>query len=149
MRRISLSALFAIIGIMPATAQTINYCQNGLSAGGSPIYGPCVSNPVLANNLSTTVKAIKNTAGLLTMVQCYNANASQIYIQVFNLASGSVVLGTTVPALSIPIAPTATGGYALPMPGVYFSTAMSVAATTTATGNTAPGTAADCNVAFN
>lgn len=105
--------------------------------------------PLLANALSTTVKAIKGSAGELGMAQCYNPNSSQIYVQVFNVASGSVTLGTTVPLLSIPIAATATGGFALSNPGINFSTAMSAAITTTATGLTAPSTAGDCNFAYN
>lgn len=106
--------------------------------------------PLLANALSTTVKAVKSSAGQLGMLQCYNPNSSQIYVQVFSVVSGSVTLGTTVPVLSIPIAATSTGGYALSNPGISIGgTGMSVAATTTATGASAPSTAPDCNVAFN
>jgi hypothetical protein len=106
--------------------------------------------PLLANALSTTVKAIKSSAGQLGMAQCYNPNSSQVYLQVFSVASGSVSLGTTVAKLSIPIAPTSTGGFALSNPGISIGgTGMSAAITTTATGNTAPSTAADCNIAWN
>lgn len=102
----------------------------------------------LGNALSTTVLSINASAGQLGMVQCYNPNSSQVYIQVFNVASGSVTLGSTTPAFSVPIAATSTGGFVLPMFGVNFSTAISAAATTTATGSTAPSTAADCNFAY-
>ena len=106
--------------------------------------------PLLANALSTTVKAIKSSAGQLGMAQCYNPNSAQVYLQVFSVASGSVSLGTTAPKLSIPIAPTSTGGFALSNPGITIGgTGMSAAVTTTATGNTAPSTAADCNMAWN
>jgi hypothetical protein len=105
--------------------------------------------PLIENALTTTVKAVKGSAGQLGMLQCYNPNATQAYVQVFNIVSGSVTLGTTAPTLSIPIAPTSTGGYALSNPGINFSTAISLAAATTATGLTAPGSNLDCNVAYN
>lgn len=105
--------------------------------------------PLRMSGLSTTVTAIKASAGELGMLQCYNPNAVVIYVQVFNLAFGSVTLGTTAPTLSIPIAATSTGGYALANPGINFSAAMSAAVTTTATGLTAAGTATDCNVVYN
>ena len=105
--------------------------------------------PKLANGLTTTVLSVKSSAGQISTLQCYNPNSTQAYVQIFNIASGSVTLGTSTPALSIPIAPTSTGGLALANPGINFSTAISIAATTTATGSTAPSTALDCNVVFN
>lgn len=105
--------------------------------------------PKLLNALSTTVVSIKSSAGEVGMLQCYNPNSSQAYIQVFNIASGSVSLGSSTPTLSIPIGPTATGGWALANPGINFSTAISIAATTTATGSTALSTAVDCNAVYN
>ncbi len=105
--------------------------------------------PLRLSALSTTVQTIKGSTGQLGMLHCYNPNSTQIYAQVFNAASGSVTLGATSPTLSIAIAPTSTGGWALPSPGAQFSTAMSIAATTTATGSTAPSTAPDCNVVYN
>lgn len=70
-------------------------------------------------------------------------------MQFFNLSASGVTLGTSVPLISVPIAPTATGGFALAGPGTSFNVGISIAATTTATGSTAPATAPDCNVAFN
>jgi hypothetical protein len=99
--------------------------------------------------LSTTPKAIKASGGQLGLVQCYNPNSSQAYVQVFNIASGSVTLGTSTPQMSIPIGPTATGGFGLTVVGVQFTTAISAAPTTTAIGSAAPATAVDCNFAFN
>lgn len=105
--------------------------------------------PLKLNALSTTVTAIKSSAGTLSMLQCGNTNASEGYVQVFNLPSGSVTLGTTAPTLSIPIAATSTGGFALAQPIAMSGSGISAAATTTATGSSALGTALDCNVAFN
>lgn len=107
--------------------------------------------PKLLNALSTTVTAIKSSAaGQLGLLQCGNTNASEGYVQVFDVATaGAVTLGTTTPKLSIPIAATNTGGWALPLVGMQFANGIQVAATTTATGLTALGTALDCNAAFN
>ena len=105
--------------------------------------------PKLLNALSTTVVSIKSSAGQLGMLQCYNPNSTQAYIQIFNIASGSVSLGSSTPLQSIPIGPTNTGGFTLSLVGLQFSTAISVAATTTATGSSAPSTAIDCNAAYN
>jgi hypothetical protein len=105
--------------------------------------------PQRLSALSTTIVSIKSSAGQLGMLQCYNPNSSQAYIQVFNVASGSVTLGSTTPILSIAIAPLSTGGFVLANPGINFSTAISAASTTTATGSTANSTAPDCNVVYN
>ncbi len=103
--------------------------------------------PYLANGLTTTVKTVDASAGVLGFVQCYNPNSSQIYVQVFNTTT--VTLGTTVPTLSIPIGPTSTGGLAMSSYGVALGgSAIAIAATTTVNGSTAPSTAPDCNVGY-
>ena len=133
------AAVFLLVSIVAAVSA---HAQFGL--------GPTNAwTPLIENALSTTVKSVKTSAGQLGMVQCYNPNATQVYIQVFNMNASWVVLGTTAPTLSIPISATSTGGWALASPGTGFSTGMSIAATTTATGSTAPSTAIDCNVAYN
>lgn len=107
--------------------------------------------PKLLNALSTTLVQIGPAgARSLSLLQCYNPNSSQAYVQVFNAVSTNVTLGTTVPVLSIPIAGTSTGGWAMSLGAIgQFSTGLTVAATTTATGNSAPGTALDCNAGWN
>lgn len=130
------------VGIDQTTAGTTNGVVNKAAAVGG-------STPSLAAALSTTVTAIKASAGSLYLVQCYNPNATVAYAQVFNIASGSVTLGTSTPLLSVPIPATSNGGFAMSTVPVAFGTAMSWAATTTATGSTAPGTALTCNAAYN
>jgi hypothetical protein len=105
--------------------------------------------PLKLNALGNTAVAIKASAGQLFLLQCGNTNASEAYVQVYNIAQGSVTVGTSTPTLSIPIAATSTGGFALSLVGLQFATAISAAATTTATGGTGPGTALDCNVGYN
>jgi hypothetical protein len=101
------------------------------------------------NALTNTAKAIKASAGNMYMLQCGNTNASEIYVQLYNVPFGSVTVGTTVAIYSVPIAATSTGGFAMAMPVTFGGSGLSAAATTTATGFTAPTTALDCNVAYN
>ncbi len=104
--------------------------------------------PLRLSALTNSAVAIKGSTGQIGMLQCYNPNASQVYIQIYNIVSTSVTVGTSTPTLSIAIAPTSTGGFVMAFPGVQFATAISAAATTTATGGSAPSTAADCNVVY-
>lgn len=108
--------------------------------------------PKLANGLSTTVISVKTAAGELGSYQCMNQSGAVAYVQVFDAAnSGSVTLGSSTPVLSLglPAASSLPGGGNLEWSnGIHFATGIQVAATTTATGSTAPSTAVDCNFAF-
>lgn len=118
-----------------------------LVASSMQVHAQQVSAPFPSKQsaLSTTVKTIKATKGVLAWGQCYNTVATVIYIQVFD-TTAAVTLGTTVPNASFGIA--ASGPTNLPLP-MQFNKAIKVAATTTVGGNTAPGTAVDCNFGFN
>jgi hypothetical protein len=102
--------------------------------------------PFLANGLSTTVVTVKASAGELGAYHCLNPNATAAYIQIFDTA-GAVTLGSNSPVLSLGL-PASDGGNVEWTMGVHFANAIKVAATTTATGNAAPGTAVDCNFAY-
>lgn len=104
--------------------------------------------PVLVDALSTTVKGVlASTAGILEDYYCYNPNASVAYVQIFDIATtGGVTLGTTVPKWSIAIP--ATSAANLSRLGLSFSSGIQVAATTTAKGSTATGSALDCNFGY-
>lgn len=108
--------------------------------------------PKLLAGLTTTVTSVKSSnAGQLGQLYCYNPNASAAYIQVFDVAKASgVTLGTTVPVASFGFAAT-TGASVLNLTalGIHFANGIQVAATTTATGLTAPSTALDCSAAYN
>jgi hypothetical protein len=135
-------------GTSAATAMTVQGAASGVPipvAQGLATSGGW--KPKLLNGLSTSLVAIKSSAGQLAMIEGFNPNTAQVYLQVFDNASP--ILGTTTPVLSVPIAPGATGGFSLSQTGVQFSNAIVVAATTTATGSTAPSTAVDCNAVYN
>ena len=90
--------------------------------------------------LTNTKVAVKASAGKFGGYMFYNPNASVEYIQVFDVASGSVTLGTTTPTYVIPL-PASSGANIEFNNGIPHATAITVAATTTATGSSAPGTA--------
>jgi hypothetical protein len=87
--------------------------------------------------LTNTVVSAKASAGQLYGYFWYNPNATAAYIQVFNVASGSVTLGSTTPSYVITI-PATSGANVEFSNGIAHSTAISYAATTAATNSTAP-----------
>ncbi len=90
--------------------------------------------------LTNTDVAVKASAGQLGGYMIYNPNTSVAYVQVFDATTVSVTVGTTTPTyvLSIPAASAANLELTC---GVAHATAITVAATTTPTGSTAPTTA--------
>ena len=96
--------------------------------------------------LSSTKAAVNASAGNLYGYHIYNPNSSVVYIQLFNLASASVTVGTTTPTAVLAV-PAAGWADAPPSgPPIAFSTALTIAATTTSTGSGAPTTALLCNM---
>lgn len=89
------------------------------------------------NALTNTKVSVKTSAGNLYGYRIYNPNTTYVYIQVFNLLTASVTLGTTAATEVIPIPPGGMVDEVFPVPGAY-GTGIVIAATTTATGSTAP-----------
>lgn len=96
---------------------------------------------------TTTKKVVKASAGTWGGYYVYNPNASVAYIQVFDLATGSVTLGTTAPDLVYGIPAGSAANLELAN-GVNMANAITLACTTTATGSTAPGTGLDLTLYF-
>lgn len=109
--------------------------QSPATSGGLSIY---------SGSITTTVTAIKTSAGQLYGWHIFNANATTIYVQIFNVATGSVTLGTTAPTMALGI-PAGGGANVMTDSGIAFATAISVACTTTRTGSTAPASSVDLN----
>lgn len=87
--------------------------------------------------LTNTKVAVKASAGTFGGYMVYNPNASVTYIQVFDVASASVTLGTTAPTYVIPIPAAAAANVEFTL-GINHTTAITLAATTAATGSSAP-----------
>lgn len=98
--------------------------------------------------LTTTVEAVKTSAGELGYSYCYNPNTTSAVVEFFNAATGSVTLGTTVPNSFVELPPT-SGQNAEIVMGIPFSTAISAAAVTAVGGSTAPSTGIDCTIGYN
>jgi hypothetical protein len=96
---------------------------------------------------TTTKQAVKASAGTFGGYYAYNPNSSVAYIQVFDVASGSVTLGTTAPDMIFGI-PATSGANLEITNGVNMGTAITLACTTTATGSSAPSTGLDLTIFF-
>lgn len=92
--------------------------------------------------LTSTAQAVKASAGKLGGYFIYNPNATAQFVQIYNVASGSVTVGTTNPLLMLTI-PATAGANVEFVNGITFDTAIAVAATSTAGGNGAPSSALD------
>lgn len=101
--------------------------------------------------VTNTAVAIKASAGKLHGYNLYNPNASLAFVHFYDVAAASVTVGTTTPIRSVALPSTANGTIGIDREitlGVAFATAISVAASTTATGGTAPGTALVVNAEY-
>ncbi len=88
--------------------------------------------------LTSTALAVKASAGTVSMVHVVNleGGAATCWVHFYNVAAASVVVGTTVPIWSQMLAASTAQTIPFNVP-IQFSTAISVAATTTAGGATA------------
>jgi hypothetical protein len=96
--------------------------------------------------LSNTAVAVKASAGNLSGCHIYNPNSSAAFVQFYNVAQGSVTVGTTTPDWTIFVP--ALGGVDGDILPTSFTTAITVAATTTITGGTAPSTGLLVNLRY-
>jgi len=94
--------------------------------------------------LTATAQSIKGSAGKLGGWYIYNPNSSATYVILYNVAQGSVTVGTTNPQMVVCI-PATSGANCEFANGIAFDTAISVAATTTGGGNSAPSSALEAN----
>lgn len=103
--------------------------------------------PYFNSALLATKVAVKATSGDLYGYHIQNPNTSDAWVQFFDLASGSVTVGSTTPTLSlwVPAGGALDAVFAKP---VNFATAVVVASTTTATGSTAPSTGLVVNLLY-
>ena len=97
--------------------------------------------------LTNVAQAVKASAGTFYGYHFQNPNTSGAWVQIYNVAAGSVTVGTTTPNISFFV----PAGGALDTMGsvpIAFGTAISTAATTTAGGGTAPTTNLVANVFY-
>jgi hypothetical protein len=127
-----------LIGSVNAAASTSGGTSTYAASGGT-------GNALLTN----TPVAVKASAGCLYGVNLVNTGAAAAYVQLFDLAAGSVTPGTTVPKLSFWVP--AGGSWEEKFTGeakVAFAAAITAAAATTATGAAAPATGVLANIVY-
>jgi hypothetical protein len=102
-----------------------------------------VGGKIYSNTALAETKAAAVTSRCLVFnFLCVNPDATTIsYLQFFDLASADVTVGTTTPTFVMALSPKTGYNIGLTCP-VQFTTAMTVANTSTPTGNGAPATAA-------
>ena len=105
--------------------------------------------PVFYGTLNATKQAPKVSAGTFGgyIVNNTDTSTNWAYIQVFDLASGSVTVGTTPPKYVIMIPPGSTANVEFAC-GIHHGTAITIAATTTPTGNTNPVSTVNATILF-
>jgi hypothetical protein len=126
--------------VIASNQSTLNVTTVSTGSGGYSVTGSTLTNSAV--NIGTA-----NTSGVVSGWYIYNPNNVVSYVQFFNVQASAVVLGTTAPFYSLGI-PALSAANLISPTGINHSTAISIAATTTRSGNTAPGTAIDVNIFF-
>ena len=81
--------------------------------------------------------SIKTAPGNLYGLQVVNAQAATAFVQVFDAAVGAVTLGTTPPDLELQVAANSAASLPVPLEGINFANAITVASTTAEAGSSA------------
>lgn len=97
--------------------------------------------------LVATAVAVKASAGNVYGYHIFNPNTADIYVHIYNIAQGSVTVGTSSRTISMLVPGGGVLDAVFPMP-LGFSTAITVAATTTLTGSSAPSTGLVTNIYY-
>jgi hypothetical protein len=118
--------------------------------GGSPVIG-AASDALACDTfrnaaVTNTAVAAKTSPGTLYGYHVANSGASAAWCQFYDVAQGSVTVGTTTPKLSLLVPAGACLDAPSVVPGIAFGVAITVGASTTAAGGTAPSTALAVNL---
>jgi hypothetical protein len=104
-----------------------------------------------ATACTNSAQSVKGSQGTFGGYYINNPNTSDVWLHVYNVASGSVTVGTTTPALSFRISGVSANSVGANLElanGVQFSTAISIACTSTAGGNGAPSNAVEADIFY-
>lgn len=116
-----------IASALPAGSNSIGTVGlNAETSGGSGIFRSI--------DLDESEEEIKASAGQVYWIMAFNLSSSVRYLKFYNAAAANVTVGTTTPAMTIPVptpGDTNGGGLTINMPeGIEFGTGITVAATT-------------------
>jgi len=104
------------------------------------------TTPYLNAAMLAVAATVKSTRGSIYTITAYNPNASVTYLQIFD--SASVTVGSTVPKLSIGIPAAQSINIVFGSSPFITTNSIKIAATTTALGSTAQGTAITVNILY-
>jgi hypothetical protein len=134
------TALAGKVGIDQATANANEVVVKSITAGANligdvglqPRTSGGLSFSKLISGASTNLTQVKATAGQIYGIYATNINAAIRYLKIYDAASASVTVGTTVPDMTLPIPASAAGaGFFLKLSqGIPLGTAISIALTT-------------------
>jgi hypothetical protein len=137
-----------------ANVDASNNLMVNINAASTAANVPTVVSPRTTGGLSmatgtigATATAVKASAGQVYGWYIYNSNASVAYVQFYNSVTGSTTVGTSIVAsIGIP-----AGGAANVFNdvGIAFSSAITIAITTTRSGTTSPTNTVDYNIYYN
>ena len=96
--------------------------------------------------LTNSAQTVKATQGGIGGYYIYNPDSAAAYVQFFD-ESGTITIGTTTPKMSIGV-PAGAAAHIEFAHDIPFLNSIKVAATTTATGLTAPGTSLVANIFY-
>jgi len=133
----SISAGTNLIGDVGVQPRTTNGLDTFMASGsdGSSI-------------LVATAQAVKTSAGKVYGYYLYNPEAAVTFVHFYNAGTGSVTVGTTNPLMTLAIPAGSAANLGVNDIGITFGTAITIAATTTAGGNTAPATGVSAVIWF-
>lgn len=116
-----------------------------VTSGGLSVFN--ANNGDTYTALTNSAQAVKASAGQVYGWYIFNPSAATAYVLLYNIASGSVTVGTSTALMVIAI-PTLQKTEILFDKGIPFSTAISIAAATTGGGNSAPSAALDAMIFY-
>lgn len=135
-----------VVGALPAGTNNIGGVFGAASASVTGL--DTFRNAALSN----TDVAVKASAGRVHGYNFFNPGTALAYVHFYDLATADVTVGTTTPKLSIALPSSATAQVGVDTglggPPITFATAITVAASTTPGGGTAPGTAIVANIFY-
>ena len=91
-------------------------------------------------NLLATDVEVKPVPGKVYWVEIHNTNAAVEFVHFYDATAANVTVGTTTPVFSLAVASSGQRFVFGDFPIHEFATAITIAASTTATGAVAPGT---------
>lgn len=104
-----------------------------------------------ATACTSTAQAVKASAGRVGGYYINNPNTADAWLHIYNVASGSVTVGTTNPLVTFRIPGNATNSgaanWSIPQ-GITFGTAIAIACTSTAAGSGAPSNALEADIYY-